>query len=52
MCIIVLKHDEITDNVENKFPKSSEMLSTIFTLSPDAIVLIRVSDGKFIDFNL
>ena len=51
MCIIVLKHDEITDNVENKFPKSSEMLSTIFTLSPDAIVLIRVSDGKFIDFN-
>ena len=31
--------------------QSSEILSTIFDLSPDAIALTRVSDGKFIDCN-
>ena len=36
---------------DEKDIQSSEMLSTIFKLNPDAIALTRVSDGKFIDCN-
>jgi PAS domain S-box-containing protein len=40
----MVKHHE-------KHPKSSEMLSAIYTLNPDAISLTTVSDGKIIDCN-
>jgi PAS domain S-box-containing protein len=38
-------------NSDEEVSQSSEILSTIFDLSPDAIALTRVSDGKFIDCN-
>jgi len=44
----MVNSDIITDK---KIRKSSEILSTIFDISPDAIALTRVSDGKFIDCN-
>ena len=37
--------------VEKELLGYSEMLSSIFNLNPDAIVLTRASDGKFIDCN-
>ena len=37
--------------VENELLGYSKMLSSIFNLNPDAIVLNRASDGKFIDCN-
>ena len=44
----MVKSDEM---IEEELRKSSDMLSAIFTLNPDAIVLTRVSDGKIIDCN-
>ena len=51
MGFIVVKSNEIINKVDEKDIQSSEMLSTIFKLNPDAITLTRVSDGKFIDCN-
>ncbi len=39
------------NRVKKELRQSSEMLSAIFKLNPDAIALTRVSDGKFIDCN-
>jgi PAS domain S-box-containing protein len=39
------------DEINKKFNYSSEMLSAIFELNPDAIVLTTVSNGKIIDCN-
>jgi len=37
--------------IDEKLFQSSEMLSTIYDLNPDAISLTRVSDGEIIDCN-
>jgi len=42
--------DEIFTDGEKSI-HSSEMLSAIFELNPDAIVLTTISDGKIIDCN-
>jgi PAS domain S-box-containing protein len=47
----MVNSDIITNKKDLKIHKSSEILSTIFDISPDAIALTRVSDGKFIDCN-
>jgi PAS domain S-box-containing protein len=44
----MVKSDEMIDE---EHLKSSEMLSAIYTLNPDAISLTRVADGKIIDCN-
>ena len=41
----------MANNVDEELRQSSEMLSTIFDLNPDAIVLTRVVDGKIVDCN-
>lgn len=46
----VVRSNRINE-ADKKLSHSSEMLSAIFDLNPDAIVLTRVSDGKFIDCN-
>jgi PAS domain S-box-containing protein len=46
----MVKSNEVIDKLESN-RKYSEMLSNIFELTPDAISLIRVSDGKIIDCN-
>ena len=47
----MVKSTKIADNIDEELRQSSEMLSTIFDLNPDAIVLTRVSDGEIIDCN-
>ena len=47
----MVKSNETINMADEKDIQSSEMLSTIFKLNPDAIALTRVSDGKFIDCN-
>ena len=37
--------------IKKKLLQSSEMLSTIYDMSPDAIALTRASDGKIINCN-
>ena len=49
--IYLVKSTKITNKVDEELRQSSEMLSTIFDLNPDAIVLTRVHDGKIIDCN-
>ena len=42
----------ITPNkINEKFSQSSEMLSTIYDMNPDAIALTRMSDGEIINCN-
>ena len=47
----MVKSNDIINNTSEDIHQTSEMLSTIFKLNPDAISLTRVSDGKFIDCN-
>ncbi len=49
--IYLVKSTKITNKVDEELRQSSEMLSTIFDLNPDAIVLTRVQDGKIVDCN-
>ena len=42
----------ITPNkINEKLSQTSEMLSTIYDMNPDAIALTRASDGKIINCN-
>ena len=47
----MVKSYEMVNEVDEELHQSSEMLSTIFALNPDAIALTKVSDGEFIDCN-
>ena len=47
----MVKYDKIITKTDEKLYQSAEMVSTIFDLNPDAIVLTRVYDGKIIDCN-
>ncbi len=48
----MVKSNSLMNTVgEKNHHKSSEMLSAIFNLNPDAIALTRASDGTFIDCN-
>ena len=47
----MVKSNELVDGIEREPTYFSEMTSAIFALSPDAIVLSRVSDNKIIFFN-
>ena len=47
----MVKSYEMVNEVDEELNQSSEMLSTIFALNPDAIALTKVSDGEFIDCN-
>jgi PAS domain S-box-containing protein len=48
----VVKSDQINNKNDEEYHQYSEMVSTIFELSPDAISLTKVSDGEIIDCNL
>lgn len=43
--------DEDFNQITNELTQTSELLSSIYNLNPDAIALTRLSDGKFIDCN-
>jgi PAS domain S-box-containing protein len=47
----MVNSNETIVNVDDENSKSSEMLSAIYTLNPDAISLTRATDGKIIDCN-
>ncbi len=47
----MVKSNDMVDSIENEPTYFSEMTSAIFALSPDAIILSRVSDNKIIYFN-
>ena len=48
----MVKSDQINNKNDEEYHQYSEMVSTIFELSPDAISLTKVSDGEIIDCNL
>ena len=47
----MVESNKIVNEVDEEFRQSTEMLSTIYDLNPDAIVLTRVDDGKIVDCN-
>ena len=47
----MVKSTKMADKVDEELSQSSEKLSVIFDLNPDAIVLTRVKDGKIVDCN-
>jgi PAS domain S-box-containing protein len=47
----MVKSEENIINEDEKLLKSSEMLSSIYNLNPDAISLTKVSNGEIIDCN-
>ena len=49
--IYLVKSTKMANDVDEELRQSSEMLSTIFDLNRDAIVLTRVADGKIVDCN-
>ncbi len=49
--IYLVKSTKMANKVDEELNQSSEMLSIIFDLNPDAIVLTRVKDGKIVDCN-
>ena len=48
----MVKSDQINNKNDEEYHQYSEMVFTIFELSPDAISLTKVSDGEIIDCNL